>query len=48
RANGASLARCEVVGLVATVSATRGYLGLSLTATATAGPDDAAGPGGTD
>lgn len=37
-ANGASLAFCEVDGLVATVSTRRNFLGFSLTARATAGP----------
>jgi secretion/DNA translocation related TadE-like protein len=37
-ANGASLVSCAVDGLVATVSASRGILGVAVVATATAGP----------
>lgn len=37
-ANGARLAQCETDGLIVTVVASRPFLGLTITATATAGP----------
>jgi hypothetical protein len=37
-ANGAVLAACSVDGLVVTVRTSAGFLGLTLTSTATAGP----------
>lgn len=37
-ANGAGVDSCEVDGLVATVTVSRGILGIGVTATATAGP----------
>ena len=44
RLNGASVTACTVDGLIASVSAARGYLGFELGAQARAGPPDS--PGG--
>jgi secretion/DNA translocation related TadE-like protein len=40
-ANGASIGRCDIDGLVVTVESSTTFLGLRLRATATAGPPDA-------
>lgn len=38
RLNGAELSRCEVTGLIATVTARAGYLGLEISVASRAGP----------